>query len=1349
MLADTLRPALSLLLAGLLVCAQTPAQSGASAGNPSQDPFVLVKPNPKMAKKLIEYAAKAEAAGDEEDALRAYEEAARYAPMDVTIVGKGAALRSKLVRAHVENAERLAVEGNYQGATLELASALSIDPKNPIVEGRLRQFQAQSKEKEEVQRVEPPVGLPILQPEKVTHSFDVRSDVRSVYEQVASAFGVKASFDPDLPARAVRLRLENADFGTAMKVLALEAGTSWRVLGPKLMFVFADSAEKRKAFEPEIEETFQLPVSVEATEMTELFRVLRELTGSQHLQQSSESRSITIRDTPQRVRLAGDIIEQLEHERGEVLLEIDLLEVDRTNATKLGITPPASTTFYAIPPNLIAEVKAASSITQLLTVLASVFGSSIGGASGSGITSLASAIPPIVAIGGGKSTFLLSLPTATANFSKALSLVQSGQEVLLLAQDGKPATFFVGDRYPITLSLLSGSLGSTGFTGNPGASGTTIPTEQFTVGQSPVALVTADFREAGTQDLAVLNQADNTITILLNQGPNSVTQFAAATGSPFLLAGGAPSSTQGIASPAVSLTVTSATLASIAVTPANSSIAKGATLQFAATGTFSDGSTQDITHAVTWSTSNASIAAINAASGIALGQAAGTANITAVLGTVSSTAVPLGITNATLQTISVTPAAPSIALGTTQQFTATGTYSDLSTANITSIATWTSATPATASISASGGLARGLVAGTTQISAKVGTITSVLVPLKVTSATLKSIAVTPATPSIGLSATQQFTAIGTYSDSSTQDISGIVGWASSNAAVATINVSSGLATGLSAGTAQITATLGGAGVPVALGVGSFNANADSFPDLLVTSQVTNSVSVLLGNGDGTFSNPATSVAYTVGRKPSAIAVGTINTNTDSNQGFVVTNFDDNTYSVFTGNGDGTFTQVKGSPFALPNVVANSEQGPVAVTLADFNGDGILDLAIVNQTSNTVSVLEGVGNGTFTEFPKSPIAVGSSPSAIATGTLSASTGPAMVVANESDGTITVLLGNGNGTFGYSTQSPVTVGSTPSAVAIGSFLEGSNGIAIANAGSGTVSIFVDAGSGLIVSALEPAAGTNPVAMLAGDFTSGTFPDIVVTNDIPLVSGQVTDGLVTLITSPTSLISNPAISQQPYPGSEYEDIGLKIKATPTLHPNNEVTLQLDFDIKALAGSSINGIPVITNRTLTQVVRLKEDETSLITGLLDKEETRTITGLPGFAKIPGAGYLFGLRNNSFTDTELLILITPRRVRLPFRESHDIYAGRGDTSGRGAAGASAPLAPPAETPSPTPTPTPTPTPEPGQPTQPVGTEPAPPPSQQPPEAVPNPQENPAPVQPNPRQQPNIPQPPPTTPPEM
>ena len=73
------------------------------------------------------------------------------------------------------------------------------------------------------------------------------------------------------------------------------------------------------------------------------------------------------------------------------------------------------------------------------------------------------------------------------------------------------------------------------------------------------------------------------------------------------------------------------------------------------------------------------------------------------------------------------------------------------------------------------------------------------------------------------------------------------------------------------------------------------------------------------------------------------------------------------------------------------------------------------------------------------------------------------------------------------------------------------------------------------------------------------------------------------------------------------------MKVKATPTLHPNHEVTLQLEFEIRALSGNNINGIPIISNRTLSQVVRVRDDQTSLISGLLDKEETRSLTGLPG----------------------------------------------------------------------------------------------------------------------------------------
>ncbi len=117
------------------------------------------------------------------------------------------------------------------------------------------------------------------------------------------------------------------------------------------------------------------------------------------------------------------------------------------------------------------------------------------------------------------------------------------------------------------------------------------------------------------------------------------------------------------------------------------------------------------------------------------------------------------------------------------------------------------------------------------------------------------------------------------------------------------------------------------------------------------------------------------------------------------------------------------------------------------------------------------------------------------------------------------------------------------------------------------------------------------------------------------------------------------------------------MKVKATPTLHPNHEVTLQLEFEIRALSGNNINGIPIISNRTLSQVVRVRDDQTSLISGLLDKEETRSLTGLPGVADVPGLSYAGSTHSNSSSDTEFLILVTPHRLRSRVGQSRSIFS--------------------------------------------------------------------------------------------
>ena len=177
--------------------------------------------------------------------------------------------------------------------------------------------------------------------------------------------------------------------------------------------------------------------------------------------------------------------------------------------------------------------------------------------------------------------------------------------------------------------------------------------------------------------------------------------------------------TLGSISGSTSLTVTAATLVSIAVTPANPSIAVGRQQQFTATGTYSDGSHQNLTSTATWTSSAPSVATISGG-GLATGLAAGNTVIKATLGSISGS-TSLAVTAATLVSIAVTPANPSIAVGQQQQFTATGTYSNGSHQNLTSTAAWTSSAPSVATIS-SVGLATSVAAGSTTIRATSGSI---------------------------------------------------------------------------------------------------------------------------------------------------------------------------------------------------------------------------------------------------------------------------------------------------------------------------------------------------------------------------------------------------------------------------------------------------------------------------------------------------------------------------------------------------------------------------------------------------------------------------------------------------
>ncbi len=268
------------------------------------------------------------------------------------------------------------------------------------------------------------------------------------------------------------------------------------------------------------------------------------------------------------------------------------------------------------------------------------------------------------------------------------------------------------------------------------------------------------------------------------------------------------------------VTVSAATIASLAVTPSAASIGVSGTQAFTATATLSDGSHQDLTSTVTWSASPQTVASISP-TGVATGVGGGTATIKALLvapgidgGSLSATA-SLTVTGAALASIAISPTNPVVGTNVTFPFTATATYADSSIADVTASATWSSSSPSTLAIASGGagaGTATSLSAGTSIVTAAVGAI-SATTTVTVTSATLASIAVTPASSTIALGGTASLKATGTYSDGSTADLTASVTWSSNPSGVASVSNaagSQGLVTGLTGGTATVTATLGAA-----------------------------------------------------------------------------------------------------------------------------------------------------------------------------------------------------------------------------------------------------------------------------------------------------------------------------------------------------------------------------------------------------------------------------------------------------------------------------------------------------------------------------------------------------------
>ena len=400
--------------------------------------------------------AKAEAVKDYDTALDEYNKALQASPTSTEYKLKVARARFEAAQWHVDQGRRFRDQANLELALAEFRKAQMIDPSSAVAQQEVKattdlinaeQGTTQNAAPSAGPSEEPKLmaGPPKIEPlSRAPINMKATNDSKAVFEAIGKLAGLTVIFDPDFTSRRISVELTNVTLEQALNITALQSKAFWRPVTSNIIFVVPDQPQKRKDYEEEVVKTFYLRNTVLPQELTEIVTSIRQLLDLRRVQQINAQNAIVIRDTPDRVLLAGKIIDDIDKAKPEVVIQVAVMEARRDRMRDIGITPPTSISASFANPGTTSTTAGSSSTTT--TNPAATIGQLISD-------------PHIFTNG-----YSVTVPGASASFLMTDTSTQILDDPEIRVVDGQTAKLRIGDRIPVaTGSFQAGiGVGSTG-----------------------------------------------------------------------------------------------------------------------------------------------------------------------------------------------------------------------------------------------------------------------------------------------------------------------------------------------------------------------------------------------------------------------------------------------------------------------------------------------------------------------------------------------------------------------------------------------------------------------------------------------------------------------------------------------------------------------------------------------------------------------------------------------------------------------------------------------------------------------------------------------------------------------